>query len=110
MAESTLLSRTPDAGLLARASGAAPIPDLLRSNGYIIFDGLSDEAVSPLCEERELRDFNDQNSQKPPPRISGLRTIAAGRMRGDDKGEQLVRDSQSCVTADAFRCRTWVLA
>lgn len=54
MAESTLLSRTCDTGIPARTIGAATIPDLLRSNGYVIFDRLlPEDTVERICAELE---------------------------------------------------------
>ena len=54
MAESTLLSRNCDTGIWARTIGAATIPDLLRSNGYVIFDRLLHaDTVEQVCEELE---------------------------------------------------------
>lgn len=53
MAESTLLSRNRDTGIPARAIGATTIPDLLRSNGCVIFDRvLPQDTVAQICDER----------------------------------------------------------
>lgn len=53
MAESTLLSRNCDLAYPARTIGATTIPDLLRSNGYVIFDRLLTDDTVELCEELE---------------------------------------------------------
>jgi len=49
-----LLSRNCDIGNSARTIGATTIPDLLRSNGYVIFDRLLPaDTVERICEELE---------------------------------------------------------
>lgn len=48
------LSGNCDAGIPARTIGAATIPDLLRSNRYVIFDRLlPEDTVEQICEELE---------------------------------------------------------
>lgn len=73
MVESTLLSRLCDIGVPARTVGPTMIPDLLRSNGYVIFDRLlSEDTLERISEELEPsfgeteccpRDFYGRNSR-----------------------------------------------